>query len=136
MENFKIGVSVVALIGLLFIAGRLFLAASTIDPQAINQLKNWVAMEYTRYQLSRENLALEEKALMLQYARNIEFISIHASGPADNRVFRVEVKPNPAQPPNSPSIRHYRLSFTLLTGWNNLPRDVSALTYYLAFFNL
>lgn len=136
MENSKTGVLVVALIGFLFIAGPFYLAASTADPQAIEQLKYWVAMEYTRYQLSRENLDLEEKALMLQHARNIEFVSIHAAGPADDRVFRIEVRPNPAQPPNSSPIRYYRLSFTLLTGWNNLPRTASALTYYLALFNL
>jgi len=87
------------------------------DPQAIDILKRWVSSEYVRYQASREDITLSEKAELISQAQNIEFKSWVVRGKPERMVFRIEVAPNPAQTPNTPNIRYFRLDHSLGLGW-------------------
>jgi len=105
------------------------------DPQAINILKRWVSSEYVRYQASREDISLSEKAELISQAQNIEFKSWRVRGKPERIVFRIEVAPNPAQPPNTPNIRYFRLDHSLGLGWaGSIPKRADAVTYFLALF--
>jgi hypothetical protein len=72
------------------------------DPQAINILKRWVSSEYVRYQASREDISLSEKVELISQAQTIELKSWGVRGKPERMVFRIEVVPNSAQPPNTP----------------------------------
>lgn len=123
------------LIASCFFAFRLFFAHLDIDPQAIDLLKRWVSSEYVRYQADRDDIALSEKAELIRQAQTIEFKSWNVRGKPERMVFRIEVTPNPAQPPNTSSIRYFRLDHSLILGWaGSVPRRADALTYFLALF--
>ena len=72
-----------------------------VDPQAINILKRWVSSEYVRYQASREDISLSEKAERISQAQTIELKSWGVRGKSERMVFRIEVAPNSAKPPNA-----------------------------------
>ncbi len=105
------------LIAAYFFSFRLFFAHLDIEPQAIDILKLWVSTEYVRYQTGREDISLSEKAELISEAQNIQFKSWSVSGKPERMVFRIEVAPNPAQPPNTPDIRYFRLDHSLPLGW-------------------
>lgn len=116
-------------------AFRLLFAHLDIEPQAIDILKRWVSSEYVRYQTSREDISLSEKAEFIRQTQNIEFKSWSVRGKPDRMVFRVEVLPNPAQPPNTPNTRYFRLDHFLPLGWAaSVPKRADAFTYFLALF--
>ncbi len=105
------------------------------DPQAIDILKRWVSSEYVRYQTSRDDIALSEKAELISQAQNIQFKSWSVRGKPERMVFRIEVAPNPARPPNTPDIRYFRLDHSLILGWaGSIPKRADAINYFLALF--
>jgi hypothetical protein len=123
------------LIAACFFAFRLFFAHLDIEPQAIDILKRWVSSEYVRYQTSRDDISLSEKAKVISQAQNIQFKSCSVRGKPERMVFRIEVAPNPAQPPNTPDIRYFRLDHSLVLGWaGSIPKRADAITYFLALF--
>jgi hypothetical protein len=123
------------LIAASFFAFRLFFAHLDIEPQAIDILKRWVSSEYVRYQTSRDDISLSEKAKVISQAQNIQFKSCSVRGKPERMVFRIEVAPNPAQPPNTPDIRYFRLDHSLVLGWaGSIPKRADAITYFLALF--
>jgi hypothetical protein len=123
------------LIAACFLAFRLFFAHLDIDPQAIDILKRWVSSEYVRYQTSRDDIALSEKAELISQAQNIQFKSWSVRGKPERMVFRIEVAPNPAQPPSATNIRYFRLDHSLPLGWAaSMPKRADAITYFLALF--
>ncbi|WP_196434526.1 hypothetical protein [Methylomonas sp. LL1] len=120
-----------------FLVFRLFFAHLSIDPEATDVLKRWISAEYTRYHVDRQDITLAEKAERLTQSQTIDFLSVEARGKPDRMVFRVVIAPNPAQPPNSPMIRYFRLEHSLLLGWNaSLPRRADPVVYFLALFML
>jgi hypothetical protein len=127
-------IAAVAFIG--FLGLLTFFAHSEVDPHASAVLKRWVAADLTNYQVNRTDLPLEEKAALLLEAAKVDFASISARGTANTMVFRVEIKPNIALPPDAPSVRYYRLRYSLSIGWEPVPQTGSALTYFLARFLL
>lgn len=123
------------LIAACFFAFRLFFAHLDIDPQAIDILKRWVSSEYVRYQTSRDDISLYEKAELISQAQNIEFKSWNVRGKPERMVFRIEVAPNPAKPSNTPNIRYFRLDHSLVLGWaGSIPKRADAISYFLAIF--
>ena len=118
-----------------FLIFRLFFANLDIEPQAVYILKRWISSEYVRYQMQREDISLSEKAELIRQSQNIEFISWSVRGKPERMVFRLEVAPNPAQPPNTPNIRYFRLDHSLVMGWaGSIPKRPDAVTYFLALF--
>lgn len=116
-------------------AFRLLFAHLDIEPQAIDIMKRWVSSEYVRYQTSRDDIPLSEKAELISHSQNIEFKSWSVRGKPERMVFRIEVAPNPAQPWNTPNIRYFRLDHSLPLGWAaSVPKRADAFTYFLALF--
>ncbi len=106
-----------------------------VDPQAINILKRWVSSEYVRYQTGREDISLSEKAELISQAQNIQFKSWSVRGKPECMVFRIEVAPNSAQPPNTPDIRYFRMDHSMVLGWaGSIPKRADAFNYFLALF--
>ncbi len=123
------------LIAACFLAFRLFFAHLDIDPQAIDILKRWVSSEYVRYQTSRDDISLSEKAELISQAQNIQFKSWSVRGTPERMVFPIDVAPNPAQPTSAPNIRYFWLDHSLPLGWaGSLSRRVDGITYFLALF--
>jgi hypothetical protein len=123
------------LIAACFFAFRLFFAHLDVDPQAIKILKRWVSSEYVRYQTSRDDISLSEKAELISQAQNIEFKSWSVRGKPERMVFRIEVAPNSAKPPSVPNVRYFRLDHSLVLGWTgSVPKRADAFMYFLALF--
>ena len=123
------------LIAACFFAFRLLFAHLDIESQAIDILKRWVSSEYVRYQTSRDDISLSEKAELISQAQNIQFKSWSVRGKPERMVFRIEVAPNPAQPPSTPDIRYFRLDHSLVLGWAaSIPKRADAVNYFLALF--
>jgi len=120
-----------------FFLFKLTFAHIDADPQAIQVLQQWVSSEYVRYNVDREDISLQEKAELLEYATEVEFSSVECRGKPDDMIFRVELKPNPAQPPNKPLVRYFRMKHSLLTGWDAaVPTSSGPLSYFFALFLL
>lgn len=113
---------------------RLFFAYVDLDTQGTHLLKNWISAEYSRYQLNRQDISVEEKARLLESAQAIEFVSMAARGTPKRLIVQVIIAPNPAQPPNQSRERYYRMEHSLLLGWRNPPVISSKLSYILAVF--
>jgi len=126
--------SVLAFCGLLF---RSIFAQLDVDPQATNVLKRWLATEYSSYHLKREDLSLEEKAALIEAAQNIVITKIEARGKPEHMIFRIELAPNPARPPNSPDVRYFKMEHSLMMGWQTVvPRSSNGVLWFLALFRL
>lgn len=119
-----------------FLLVRSLFAYSAVDPVAVDILRRWVISEAETYQLGRTDLGLGEKASLLQSAATIEFSSVKVRGSAGNMVFRVELGENPALPPGMSRVRYFRMRYRMALGWEVMPRQGSALGYFLALFLL
>ena len=122
-----------ALIAIGWLLFRSLVAYATLEPAALNVLKQWITAEYRRYHLDRKDLSLEEKGAMLLQADKVEFLSVSARGSADSMVVRVEIKPSAVHPPRSPTLRYYRMKHSMILGWS-LVSETSVVSYYTAPF--
>jgi len=116
----------------LFAGLRLMRAGATLDEGGREVVRQWLASEYARYQLARDDLTGVERAPFLLASDSIVFRSLTGRGRPGRTVVRVEVAPNAAQPPGTPMVRYFRLRYSTVTGWR-LEREVSVLSYYLPF---
>lgn len=125
--------AIVIILALAGFAGfRLLQANAALDDDGREVLRRWIAAEYSRYHLARTDVTDEERVPFLLASDSVEFISLSGRGRPDRTVVRVEVAPGSAQPPNSPTVRYYRMRYSTITGWQ-LERQVSAVSYYLSF---
>lgn len=136
MELFRVRPLTFVILSVAFVAFRSFLAHASVDPEAVAIMKQWIAAEYAQYHLSRDNISLKERAALLRQAKDVEFRSVNARGAAGNMVFRIEVEPSPAHPPERSLVRYYRMRYSLTLGWSRIPQQASAVTYFLALFML
>lgn len=114
---------------------RLIFAQLDVDPQATDVLKRWLTSEYSRYHFNREDLSLEQKSALMAAAQNIMFTKIEARGKPEHMMFRVELAPNPARPPNSPEVRYFKMEHSLMMGWQTVvPRSSNGVLFFFALF--
>ena len=117
----------------LFVGYRYFAAVSSLDEDGGKVVKEWVAGEYQRYHLAREDLTTEEKAALLLQTQDIEFVSMTARGSLKSMAIRVVIDPNEAHPPEMPVVRYYKFKYSEISGWTH-SRDLTAFRYYLTLF--
>ena len=108
-------------------------ASETLDTQAAEKIKFWLSAEYLRSVQAREDLSPEERSRLVLASDEIEFADISARGSGDEIIVRVEVEPNPAEPPDKERIRYFEMSYSGLTGWQ-YQRETKALLYHLKLF--
>lgn len=135
LSSTRAGASTLSVLAFCALLSRLIFAQLDVDPQAADVLKRWLASEYSRYHFSREDLSLEEKSSLIAAAQNITFTKIEARGKPEHMMFRVELAPNPARPPNSPDVRYFKMEHSLMMGWQTVvPRSSNGVLYFLALF--
>jgi len=128
----KGGPAMVVLLLIAAFAGFRFLRANqTVDRDGREVLHQWISAEYVRYHLARSDLTDQERADVLLASDSVAFV-LSARGRPSRTVVRVEIQPGRAHPPDAPTIRYYRLSYSTLTGWHH-DGHTTALGYYLAF---
>lgn len=115
-----------------FAVFRLTQASATLDKDGREVLRQWIAAEYSRYHLARDDVTDEERVPFLLASDSVEFLSLSGRGRPDRTIVRVEVAPGSARPPDTPAVRYYRMEYSTITGWR-LERQVSAVSYYLSF---
>ncbi|MGD2152061.1 MAG: hypothetical protein PVG79_02260 [Gemmatimonadales bacterium] len=112
---------------------------STLESEAADELKFWLRGEYVSRglhgvdtsQLTEEEL--EAKAEELLSLSEVEFTSISARGRGDDIVVKVEIRVSGEEPPDGKSVRYYRMSHSVVTGWR-VRHETTALAYYLKLF--
>lgn len=126
--------AVIAVVVVLGFAGLKFVSArQTLDTEAAEQLKFWLSAEYMRSVQAREGLEPEERMRLVEAAQEIEFADISARGSGEEIIVRVELEPNPAEPPDEERVRYFEMSYSGLTGWQ-YERETSAFSYHLKLF--
>ncbi len=124
-----------AVVVLLLVVGfagfQLLRAHQTVDSDGREVLRQWIVAEYARYHLARTDLTAEERATVLLASDSVTF-SMAARGRPSRTIVRVEIQPGLVHPPNAPTVRYYRMSYSTITGWHHEGHTTS-LGYYLAF---
>ncbi|NIR46742.1 MAG: hypothetical protein GWN99_20260 [Gemmatimonadetes bacterium] len=121
------------------LGGKLLMERSTLETEAMEQLKLTLQGEYGSYLLHDvdadrlTNEEMEAKAAELLELQDIRFTSIKARGRGDDVRVRVEVEVAGGDPPDGERVRYYKLSHSTLTGWR-VRREITALSYYLKLF--
>ena len=93
--------------------------------------QGWITAEYARYHLARIDLTDQERVDILLASDTVAF-TMSARGRPSRTVVRVEIQPGPAHPPDAPTVRYYRMSYSTITGWHH-EGHTTTLGYYLAF---
>ena len=114
-----------------FAGFRLVGARQTLDTDGREVLRQWISAEYIRYHLDRSDLSDEDRASILLAADTVNF-AVSARGRPSRTIVRVEIEPGRAHPPEAPTVRYYRMSYSTITGWRH-DGHTTAVGYYLAF---
>lgn len=116
---------------LAFVGYRLTAAHATLDTAGRDAIDQWLAAEFQRYHLARNDLDEEQKAALVLAASAVEIIAPGARGKPESMAVRVEIAPGPAHPPGSPLVRYDRMEHSLATGWHHRGK-LRAWRYYLS----
>lgn len=124
--------AVLVLIVIVGFAGFSLLRANqTVDSDGRAVLRQWISAEYVRYHLARRDLSDQDRAEILLASDSVTF-ELSARGRPSRTVVKVEIQRGRAHPPDAPTIRYYRMSYSTVTGWHH-DGHTTALGYYLAF---
>ncbi len=108
---------------------------STLSTGATDELKTWLAARYASAKLNEINrtnggVPTPEQTAELLRTSQVEIASISSHGRGDNIVVRAEIRVAGGPPPDGKSVRYYRMTHSMATGWH-LKGETSKWSYYL-----
>ncbi len=115
---------------------------ASLDDEAASEINQWLVMRYAADALAKhvghggldDASSLDRAALdEILASRQVEIVSIDARGQPDDIVVRVEVRVAGKEPPDGRSVRYFRMSHSLATGWH-LRYETGAWSYRLKWF--
>lgn len=134
--------AIVAVIVAVVVGGyTLFMRNTTLDTQARDVIRTWVAAEYTGKALSKwegtdyaQNPPLaQQSADEILAATRVTIPSIKAKGSKREPIVRVEILVDGKPPGDGQGIRYYKMKFSPVMGWT-MGHKVTAFSYYTKLF--
>ncbi len=128
-------------IALAVMAYGVFARNTTLDTQAKEVIRQWVAAEYAGKALhkwegvdySKNQELAEQSANEILAALKVTIPSIKAKGSKTEPVVRVEILVDGKPPPDGKNTRYYKMNFSSITGWT-MGYESSAFFYYSRLF--
>ncbi|MBD3242215.1 MAG: hypothetical protein GF331_16605 [Chitinivibrionales bacterium] len=114
---------------------------ASLNDEAAAELKGWLAARYAAEALGKHTRGgtidaseLDREALdEVLRSGQVEIVSIDAKGDPDDVIVRVEIRIAGEEPPDGKSIRYYRMTHSLATGWY-VRRETGKWSYRLKLF--
>lgn len=114
---------------------RSYFVQASLPTEGQELLKRWIAGEYSSAAIVKKPQSGSEEELVtwsktLVRPEDITFISINAKGITKKDIIvRADIRVKGLPPPDGPSIRYYRMEYSLLLGWF-YRHPTNAFSYY------
>ncbi|HHE65655.1 MAG TPA: hypothetical protein ENL09_06495 [Bacteroidetes bacterium] len=100
-------------------------------------VRAWISSEYLSKAMSGQEKSikemsdgeLEEYGRTLLQLQNVEITSLKARGRGGDVIARAKFLVNGGTPPDSKSVRYFKMKYSPVTGWR-MERETSAISYY------